>query len=327
MINYKILKEENDEFQKDINRTLKFGQYIAKKKNPYNENARRDEAFKEIILKYKKKGYNIPDLSTDSNLFKPSALLIDNAELRQFFNMRKGTKSNKPFEDKETFFISKINNMLYDRLKELDTRVDPSKYKNLEKYQTNIFQAQLLCSGIEEKREVTKDMLKDMKKNIKELKQGNDSIKENITKLQENYDVFNDSDYQMKIKSILSPKKKIRTKINLEEFFKRLSKPKYEFGVVKEPKQILFNSEDIFKRLQNKFNIASRESLEPIKIDEKGNYIKGNKRLLTNLISKIKEAKGATNHLASNLMRSTSSTNFESVNLFLNYNNHMILLV
>ena len=145
MVNYRFLKEENDEFQKEINRTLKFGQYIAKKKNPYNgESARRDNAFKEIILTYKKKGYKIPDLSTEKNLFKPSALLIDNLELKQFFNSKKGLKDNKGFEEKETFFISKVNNLLYDRLKELDNRVDPSKYKNLDKFQTNSFQASLI---------------------------------------------------------------------------------------------------------------------------------------------------------------------------------------
>lgn len=320
MLEYKFLKEENDEFQKEINRTLKFGQYIAKKKNPYNgENARRDNAFKDIILKYKKKGYKIPDLSTEKNLFKPSALLIDNAELKQFFNIKKGTKDNKGFEEKETFFISKVNNLLYDRLKELDSRVDPSKYKNLDKYQANYYQASLI--GIvppDEKEEFSTKKLKEMKKNIKNLKDTNDKIKENINKFQENYETLNDSDYQIKIKSIYSPKKKPKNKIAYEEFLKRLSKPKREAGVVViDNKQQ--NTNEIIKKISTRFSLTGRSNhFQQIIKDENGKIVKDNKKgILGNFLKKLHlkgQKKGGSNNIFNKLMGSTISTNFDSVN-------------
>ena len=102
---YKDNKDINEEFQQQLNKTLKFDQYLAKKKNPYNgENARRDNAFRDIILEYKDKGYKIPDLSVRKNLFKTSALLIDNCNLKQYFNTRKDGENSNTFEDKEIFF-------------------------------------------------------------------------------------------------------------------------------------------------------------------------------------------------------------------------------
>jgi len=160
MTKYNFLKDENDNFQKEINRTLKFEKYIAKKKNPYNgENAKRDETFREIISHYKAKGIKIPDLSTDKNLFKPSALLIDDAGLKHYFQVKKGEKDQKGFEEKDSFFISKVNNLLHHRLQELDSRgdtqgdpgsqirKDPSKFRKqtyAENIESNIYQTNML---------------------------------------------------------------------------------------------------------------------------------------------------------------------------------------
>lgn len=314
MVNYRFLKEENDEFQKEINRTLKFGQYIAKKKNPYNgENARRDNAFKEIILKYKKKGYKIPDLSTEKNLFKPSALLIDNAELKQFFKIKKGTKDNKGFEEKETFFISKVNNLLYDRLKELDSRVDPSKYKNLDKFQANSYQATLIgIAPPPEKEDFSAKKAKELRKNIKDLKVANEKMKENIIKLQENYETLNDSDYQMKIKSIHSPKKKPKNKFAFEEFLRRLSKPKYEPGQVVENKML--DPDDIMKKIKNRFSVFGSSSEAGNTVAGVGNN-KDKKGILGSYLKKLKLKgnKKGPNTVFSALMGSTMSTNFDSV--------------
>jgi len=322
MLNYKFLKEENDDFQKEINRTLKFGQYITKKKNPYNENARRDNAFKDLILKYKKKGYKIPNLSTEKNLFKPSALLIDNEELKQFFKLKKGTKDNKGFEEKENFFISKVNNLLYDRLKEMDSRVDPSKYKNLDKFQTNSFQASIIgIAALGEKDEFRDKKVKDMKKNIKELKDANEKIKENIHKLQENYDTLNDSDNQIKIKSIHSPKKKPKNKVALEDFLKRLAKPKNEGNVVVvENKQQ--NPDELIKKIANKLSlIGNSDGYHPFNKDDNGNVIKEKKGIFGNFLNKLK-LKGNEkdpNSIYNALMGKSVSTNFDSVIIFYNF--------
>jgi len=314
MQDYHFYKEENDDFQKEINLTLKFDNYIAKKKNPYNENARRDNAFKDIISKYKKKGYKIPDLSTEKNLFKTSALLIDDAELKQFFKLKKGSKENKTFEDKETFFISKVNNLIYDRLKELDNRVDPSRYKNLERFQTNNYQANMIGAAAENEDLFVNKKLKDIKKNIKILKDENEIIKNNIYKIQENFDILNESDCEMKNKHSNSPKKKPKIKNAYDEFLKRISKPKHECGPAIENKK--FEVSELLKRLTNRISLKNRESIQKINKAENEDTPKEKKSLYNNFISNIKSRKGDiqnSNSIFGAIMRSTISTNFDSV--------------
>lgn len=312
MSTYKFLKDENDDFQKEINRTLKFGQYLAKKKNPYNgENARKENGFRDIILQYKKKGYKIPDLSTEKNLFKPSALLIDNAELKQFFNLKKCTKDNKGFADKEIYFISKTNNLLYERLRELDVRVDKSKYKDLDRFSLiNQFNNIMKIPPPDENSELAGKNVKELKKNVKELKNGNERIRDTILKLKENYDTLNDSDNNMKIKSIHSPKRKPKIKIAFDEFLKRMSKPKKEAGTIVEVTSI--NPDELLKRLTNKLNLGFPS---PISKKEENADISNDKRAFTSrYFNKLgKKNSPGLNSIFDKLMRSTVSTNFDSV--------------
>jgi len=323
-LEYKTLHEANEVFQKEINRTIKFGEFMSKKKNPYNENTNRLNAFREIMLQYRKKGYKIPNLSTEKNLFKPSALLIENAELKQFFRIRKGTKHKKGFEEKETFFISKVNNLLYDRLKDLDSRVDPSKYKNLDKFQTNFTNNQDLSNKdkVPENFDANIKTISELKKEIKENKKGNEILRENLHTVQENYDLLNKSDREIKIKSIHSIKKKPKPKIFFEEFIKRLAKPKYPAGNLVENKQQA--PENFMKKIINKFNIVNAEAFQPVKQDENGNIIKEKKNLLQNYLEKFNSngnnsTKGA-NSILKVLMGSLPSTNFDSVILILIFN-------
>ena len=303
---YKDNKDINEEFQQQLNKTLKFDQYLAKKKNPYNgENARRDNAFRDIILEYKDKGYKIPDLSVRKNLFKTSALLIDNCNLKQYFNTRKDGENSNTFEDKEIFFISKVNNLIYDRLKDLDKRVDPSKYKNLEKFQmSNVGIGKFI-----QKDEFSDKKFKDLRKSTMITKVENDKIKERLRKLEEENEALNESDTNLNIKSIHPQKKKQKVRPSYNEFIKRLSKPKYERGVTVEVRKS--NPEDIMERLKNRFNMPNQESLKP--------YPQmGVKPSFNAFINEIKMKTNKTkNSIIQSIMRNTMSTNFESVNFFL----------
>lgn len=256
MTRYNFQREENDKFQNEINRTLKFEKYVAKKKNPYNgENAKRDEVFKEIILHYRAKGLKVPELTTEKNLFKPSALLIDDAQLKSYFQIKKGEKNHKGFDEKESYFISKINNLLYKRLQEIDERADLSKLKkqdNIENFEANAYQTNLLGIGSNNNNEniVEEINLKQLRQSIDKLKTHNESMKESIMKFQENnYDFNNESEIEENEKKNCSAKKTKKPKIAYEEFISRLSKPKdknimklNEIKIKKNPESKIINA-------------------------------------------------------------------------------------
>ena len=312
MMKHSLLKDENDLFQKEINRTLNFGQYIAKKKNPYNgENQRRDEAFRDIILKYKKKGLKIPNLSTDKNLFKPSALLIDNAELKQYFKIKKGAKDQKGFDEKETFYISKVNNLLYKRLQELDTRVDPSKFKNLDNFESNSHNTNLLGVINSPYDEFDDININQLKTNINKLKGQNDVLKETITRLQDNNDPLNESEITLKIRSINSPKKRQKPKIAYEEFLKRISKPKSK-GL-----NLMPTINDTERKMSIAVNnlIGEKNPYKPVMKTNDGKIIKDGD-VYSQYLSNLKKKMGKSGNFPNVFgLGNTTSTNFDSVHV------------
>jgi hypothetical protein len=246
--NHYLQKEENDNFQKEINRTLNFEQYKAKKKNPYNgENAKRDEAFREIITKYKQKGLKIPDLSTEKNLFKPSALLLENNDLKNYFKIKNQIKTQKGSKEKEIFFISKVNNLMYNRLQELDSRVDPSKFKDVGSYQKKDITRLTEFDNSEFNTYKDKN-LPELKKNVATLLMENEMLKD-IIKTNDNNnnnnDLLDDNENEVKIRKCISPTRRKKNRISYFDFLRSISKPK---------KSNIFK---VDKNIKNDFNITN----------------------------------------------------------------------
>lgn len=301
MIRYNFNKEENDKFQQEINKTLKFEKYIAKKKNPYNgENAKRDEVFRDIINSYKNKGLKVPDLSTDKNLFKPSALLIEDGELKNYFQIKKGEKNHKGFDEKESYFISKVNNLLYKRLQELDVRAnikDPKGSKtrqhDINEMESNTFQANLLGIHIPTSHDDYTDLdLKSLKLNINKLKSQNEDIKESIQKFQENNNDYYDSDSEEKNKKrrLNSPNKNKKTKMAYQDSINRLAQPKINKSLELNVVELKKDPEAKILKAINEIIGEKNNPYKPIMKSNDGKIIKdGNvySQFLNNLKKKI----------------------------------------
>ena len=352
MAKYNNLKNENDNFQKEINRTLKFDKYISKKKNPYNgENSKRDLAFSEIISNYKARGIKVPDLSIEKNLFKPSALLIDQAGLKNYFQIKKGEKNHKGFDEKETYFISKVNNLTFKRLQELDSRADSlkinkQKSRDSQNLAMNIYQTKML--NIDNSNTMTmKDNnieeevnIKQLRKNIDLLISQNENIKDNINKFQDNNnnDFLNESDDAIKNKRLNSPKKNKKPKIAYQDFIKRLAKPKDKdkiglslIEIKKDPESKILNVIENIMGEKNPYKPILKSSDGKIlkNVDVYSQYLNTVREKMrksynnNNTNGKLGKTNG--NGFFPNIFGSTKSSNFENINFNMNNINNNIL--
>ena len=106
----KKLKNENDIFQKS------YKMYSKKNKFYY------DVIFEDLFIKYKQRGYKIPNLSTKHNLFSASPLLLQNKKINDFYEYdkykeksKKKKKNNKPGEgEKSLKYLEKIDHYLFE---------------------------------------------------------------------------------------------------------------------------------------------------------------------------------------------------------------------
>ena len=106
----KKLKNENDLFHKSY-------KLYSKKNKFYYE-----IIFEDLFIKYKQKGYKIPDLSTKHNLFSLSPLLLQNNKLNDFYEYEKykeksknKKKNNKLGEgEKSLKYLEKIDHYLFE---------------------------------------------------------------------------------------------------------------------------------------------------------------------------------------------------------------------
>ena len=249
-----MTKEENKELSDDINKTLKFGEFIAKKKNPNNlQNFKGEYCFRDILSIYRNKGYKIPNFNSNKNLFKPSALLMEQSQLKHFFKAK--NIEEKKLDQKEIYFISKINNLLFDRLKELNMSVDPSKYKNLE----NICSYKL-NNIINEFNFIEKKSLNTLKKQafglVNENKNAKEYISSNEEKLKKDIKIFEEKKNSQNNLTKKNSENLIYDKNNrrktYDDFIKRISKPKFMNKlIIPEAKEINNNKNNLIKLNSN----------------------------------------------------------------------------
>ncbi len=107
---YKEKKEENDEFMRNYNLLNKMAEENSLKKPGRSRGP--EVVFRDLIYSYRQKGYKIPDFSTEKNLFKPSALLLDENKLVAFYKNLKDLTNVE--NSKELCFLHSLNSQLND---------------------------------------------------------------------------------------------------------------------------------------------------------------------------------------------------------------------
>jgi hypothetical protein len=116
MHDFKILKEENEYFST---------KYEMSKKKYAEDNIKNfgkglcvtSSTLDDLALKYKNKGYKIPNLSDKKNLFEPSPLLMEDNKIEDFYRVKSFLKNDKLRIDKEKdiFFMQNLNTMLNEK--------------------------------------------------------------------------------------------------------------------------------------------------------------------------------------------------------------------
>jgi hypothetical protein len=118
MQQYSEIKEENNNFAMRFKQTEKIEEFANSKKQ--RNLKKTDETFHDLIINYKERGYKIPDLSTDHNLFKQSPLLLENHKIEDYYRyFFKATEHT----DKSSNFLLNLNSHLNERIQTTDMEV------------------------------------------------------------------------------------------------------------------------------------------------------------------------------------------------------------
>ena len=167
----KKLKDENDFLIDELNRNIK-------KNTLFNKTTK--EIFSDIVNKYEQRGYKIPNLTIENNLFKKSPLLIENKkDVDEFYRTDINTQGNyildlNEFPEKNWNFLKKLK-------REIDSKGTKDFFSSAEWIQmNNLKDFHMNKKGLNEQNE--REKLKKDIKNIKLLieKQEKEKDKNNI---------------------------------------------------------------------------------------------------------------------------------------------------
>ena len=106
---YEILKNDSDKFIKGYKRLENRGN-----EDELFNNHLRVLPFMKLITIYKNKGYKVPQLTSNYNLFKPNILFQDNDEIKRHFMLNKFGYNEK----KEFKYLNKLNSCIREKRKE-----------------------------------------------------------------------------------------------------------------------------------------------------------------------------------------------------------------
>lgn len=121
------LKKENELFFKDFKSSKKNDRLETSDKNSTNPSV-----FNELFTLYKKRGYKIPKLSLDHNLFENNPLLnSDNAIKEYYSNRYKNEKmiNVERINEKNLVYLNKLNSILFHKQDKKLFRSSPKKRK------------------------------------------------------------------------------------------------------------------------------------------------------------------------------------------------------
>ena len=106
---YEILKNDSEKFIKGYKRLENRGN-----EDELFNNHLRVLPFMKLITIYKNKGYKVPQLTSNYNLFKPNILFQDNDEIKRHFMLNKFGYNEK----KEFKYLNKLNSCIREKRKE-----------------------------------------------------------------------------------------------------------------------------------------------------------------------------------------------------------------
>ena len=94
--NYRAIQRDNDIFSKQYTN-------VQKQKERYNSP---EKQFAEIKEQYDKKGYKVPSLSLDHNIFNQNLLLLDESDIEKYILFNHGSAKN---QEKSMKYLDKLN--------------------------------------------------------------------------------------------------------------------------------------------------------------------------------------------------------------------------
>lgn len=109
---YKTIRNENNSFIKAFKLAKKKQQEDNSKTSVLSDN----NMFTELYAEYKKKGYKIPKLSLDHNLFENNPLLDKDDDIKEFYSNRLKNEKKIDIEkvnEKNLKYLNKLNSILY----------------------------------------------------------------------------------------------------------------------------------------------------------------------------------------------------------------------
>lgn len=110
--NYKTIRNENNSFIKAFKLAKKKQQEDNCKTSVLSDN----NMFSELYAQYKKRGYKIPKLSLDHNLFENNPLLDKDESIKEFYSNRFKNEKKIDIEkvnEKNLKYLNKLNSILY----------------------------------------------------------------------------------------------------------------------------------------------------------------------------------------------------------------------
>ena len=228
----KKLKDENDFLIDELNRNIK-------KNTLFNKTTK--EIFSDIVNKYEQRGYKIPNLTIENNLFKKSPLLIENKkDVDEFYRTDINTQGNyildlNEFPEKNWNFLKKLK-------REIDSKGTKDFFSSAEWIQMN--------------------NLKDFHMNKKGLNEQNE--REKLKK-----DIKN-------IKLLIEKQEKEKDKNNIEDYYSRRESQNNIFQ--KKRKYLPLDIKDLIKRKLIISKTNRKKSIHSLKIlnfenDKKNNII------------------------------------------------------
>ena len=128
---YNAKSKENAEFTKDIKVYIK---YQDKDLTEAEKISKAEKPFLDITEKYKKKGYKIPKLTINHNIFNKNPLYLSKNDINYYYLQQAKDKKGVFFTDKKYQFLKNIYTMTHHGIKEFTEKDDKRADKLLEKY-------------------------------------------------------------------------------------------------------------------------------------------------------------------------------------------------
>jgi hypothetical protein len=105
------VKDETSCFKEFFSKFAKFREDHFKK--AIDKATSMEKTFDKLFCQYRARGYKIPDMSTDKNLFQPCPLLLEDSKVHDYYKYQKPEDLEDP---KDQLFLIKLNDLITEKL-------------------------------------------------------------------------------------------------------------------------------------------------------------------------------------------------------------------